>query len=196
MRIIAKRWRRTALDDMIGAASAKFNEDVKSFPDWDEVKAAGEARAKEAAENDEKLPEILPNTTLWWMVATSKQQAALAYHWVKNPDAFEEIVEMKDQNEQITAFRQLEGEVKVLYSSKQTNKSEAAQAVEETPKDRRHPADAQAGRNSASELDAGKPRPSTEVAARGGSAAVSEPRIGSAAWMDQQNRLERERQRG
>jgi hypothetical protein len=176
---------RAALQARVRESNEKFNQDIEKFPDWKEVQAGIKAKMEQQIEDGEEPLGIASGSHLDFLLNTSRQAAGIVYHWAKNPEVLEELLKMGD-NDQTDAFRQLEGEVKVLYSFKQ-----AAQAEEKPPKDRTHPAEAQAGRNSASERDAGKPRPSTEVAARGGSAPPEEPRIGSPAWHQRENERER-----
>ena len=96
----------------------------------------------------------------------------------------------------------MEGRIEKLYTKDEPEKdpakegsdkkTPAAQAAGATPKDRTHPAEgtvvthSEPGRTTA-ERDARKPRPSSEVTARGGSAPPDEPEIGSAAWMEKRN---------
>ena len=149
------------------------------FPDWDEVSA-------KAAE-DEDAPEFVPqeHPQLFGMLSGSEFRAHVLYHWAKNPDALQSMLDLTGKpTEQIRAFHRLEGRLEREYSGKQ-----AAQATKaETPtKDRKHLADAERPGETAADRDVRKPRPSTDVAARGGSAPPEEPAIGSAAWMAKRN---------
>lgn len=149
------------------------------FPDWDEVSAA--------AAEDEDAPEFKfeEHPQLVGMLSGSEFRAHVLYHWAKNPDALQFMLDLTAKpSEQIRAFHRLEGRLEKEYSGKQ-----AAQASEaETPKkDRKHLADAERPGETAADRDVRKPRPSTDVAARGGSAPPDEPAIGSAAWMAKRN---------
>jgi len=177
---------REQWESHLRAMSAKAQEDIKQFKDWDEV-------AKAAAESEDAI-EWFPDQhpTLMGLIASSDIQATVTYHFAKHPEELQRMLEMsKDPQAQIRAFARLEGRIEKLYSSEEPKKEVAAQAVEETLKDRTHPAEAQAGRNSAVR-DSGKPRPSTEVAARGGSAPPGDIRIGSPEWHRRENERERE----
>ena len=100
--------------------------------------------------------------------------------------AWEEFKELGDDPlEQRDYFKHIEGTAKIEYS-----KSKAAQAKkpEQESEDRTHPAEAQAGRTAAgTESVTRLPRPSSEAAARGGSAVPNEPPVGSASWMRPRN---------
>ena len=176
----------------IAAAEAKAQTDIKDlFPDWDEV--------SEKSAEDEDAPEFVPadHPMFMMMLARSDMKARILYHFAKNPEELERMLELtKDSNKQIAAFHRLEGRVEKLYDKPKA--AQAAEPVKEAPKDRNHPAEAvqPAGRTAPSavaESDARKPRPSTEVAARGGSAPPEEPAIGSAAWLAQRNATEASR---
>lgn len=149
------------------------------FPDWEEV-------STKAAE-DEDAPEFKfdEHPNLVGMLSTSEFRAHVLYYWAKNPDALQAILDMTAKpSDQIRAFHRLEGRLEKEYS-----KAQAAQASEaEKPKeDRKHLAEADRPGETAADRDVRKPRPSTEVAARGGSAPPEEPVIGSAAWMAKRN---------
>jgi hypothetical protein len=172
----------------IQAAETHAQQDIKElFPDWDEV--------SKAAAEDEDAPEFVPadHPVLMLMLARSDMKARILYHFAKHAEEFQKMLDLtKNPEKQAITFARLEGRVEKLYEKK------AAQAPAEAPKDRTHPAEAvtPAGRTAPStvaESDARKPRPSTEVAARGGSAAPEEPPIGSAAWMVRRNQAERNR---
>lgn len=179
-----KREQHEQWEAHLRAMSAKAQEDIKGFKDWDEV-------AKAAAEADDAI-EWIPDEhpTLMGLIASSDIQAAVTYHLAKHPDELQRMLDMsKDPSAQIRAFARLEGRIEKLYSSEEP-KDKAAQAIEETLKDRTHPAEEKSGRNSAAR-DSGKPRPSTEVAARGGSAPPGDIRIGSPEWHARENERER-----
>lgn len=157
---------------VIDEANAKFEEDVKSFPDWEEVK--------------EKMFEVEFDTakqgTLFTLIAASDIRAKLFYHWGKNPDSFQELLKLSPAG-QIKAVHRLEGRLESMYNGSDT----AAQAGRKPVEDRKPPEKPAQGRPSAVDRDIHKPRPSTEVAAKGGSATPEEPKIGSAAWMAARN---------
>lgn len=179
-----KREQREQWESHLRAMSAKAQEDIKGFKDWDET-------AKAAAESEDAI-EWVPDEhpTLMGLIASSDIQAAVTYHFAKRPEELQKMLNMsKDPSAQIRAFARLEGRIEKLYSSEEPEKP-AAQAVEETLKDRTHPAEEKSGRNSAVR-DSGKPRPSTEVAARGGSAPPGDIRIGSPEWHQRENERER-----
>lgn len=166
---------RQEWEDHVRAMAAKMTEDIKTLPDWDEV-------AKDAEEL-EYVPSEHP--TLMGFIHSSDLKAFILYHFAKHPDEFQKMLDMsKTPAAQIRAMGRLEGRIEKLYSTEK-----AAQAPEKAPKDREDPADPSkdGGRNSAVR-ETGKPRPSTEVAARGGSAAPEKPALGSPQWMAERNR--------
>ncbi len=169
----------------ITAMDAKAAEDIKGIPDWEEVAAA--------AAEDESAPEFSPaeHPEFLQMLQMSDVKARMLYHLAKHPDVFQKLLDLTGNfGDQLSAFKRLEGKVELLYTAEQ--KKEAAQASDKSKdelKDRNHPAEAQAGRNSL-ERDAQKARPSTEVAARGGTVAPEEPAIGSPAWMAKRNQVQ------
>ena len=137
--------------------------------------------------DDPDAPEFTPaeHPMLMMMIARSDVRARVLYHFAKNPEALESMLGMtKTPDRQIAAFHRLEGRVEKLY-----DKPKVAQAAGKGQEERAtHPAEANAGRSkSTSESDARKPRPSSEVAARGGTAVPEEPTVGSAAWMAARN---------
>lgn len=163
----------------------KSIEDMKAIDDW----AEAQEEAEDAADEDESLKFSADSQpTFWALIAQSDVRAFILHHYAKTPEDLRKIL-AAPAAEQIRIFSRLEGRVEKMYTSDDPKK--AAQAEDKgkpEPKDRRHPADSAKpdGRN-ASERDALKPRPSTEVAARGGSAAPEEPAIGSRAWMEKRN---------
>ena len=163
----------------IEAAETQAQSDIKDlFPDWDEV-------SKAAAEDDD-APEFIPadHPMLMMLIARSDVKARILYHFAKEPDDLEAMLALtKNPDRQIAKFHRLEGKVEKLY-----DKPKAAQAsgAKSGQKERTVPEKAEQAMG-ASERDARKPRPSAEVAARGGSAPPEEPAIGSAAWMAKRN---------
>ena len=165
----------------IAASETQAQADIKElFPDWEQV-------SKEALD-DPDAPEFTPaeHPMLMMMIARSDMKARVLYHFAKNPEALESMLGLtKTPDRQIAAFHRLEGRVEKLY-----DKPKVAQAAGKVQEERAtHPAEANAGRSkqSTSESDARKPRPSSEVAARGGTAVPEEPAVGSAAWMAARN---------
>ncbi len=172
----------TALRTQIQAAETKAVEDIKSLDDWDEVSKAA------ADEGPEFIPAEHPN--LMAMLATSDMRAFVLYHFGKHPAELEKMLELsKTPTEQIRQFHRLEGRVERLYA-----KDSAAQAGDKTEdktkvesKDRtKAPEKAEQAREATADKPA-KPKPSSEVAARGSSSAPEEPAVGSAAWMMRRN---------
>jgi hypothetical protein len=129
----------------IAEMDKKALEDIKLFPDWEEVRAA-------SAENDD-APTFDPKDqpTFVAMFASSDVKSHLLYYFAKNPDQFQKILDLgKKPTEQIAAFKRLEGRVETMYAVK-----------EEPPKPEEK-------KPTAAELDAKKHKPSESVAARGG----------------------------
>lgn len=155
---------------------------------------------KIAEENKEALDaiEYVPadHLQLMMLIGQSMVKARVMVHFALHPSEFQAMLDLsKDPTRQIREFHQLEGMTKVLYTPKDKKKQEeAAQASgksKDETKDRTHPADASpAGRTTA---DAVKPKPSNEVAARGGSPPPEEPEPGTKAWMERRNMAERAR---
>lgn len=176
-----------AYRDHLKAMDAKAAEDMKSIADWDTV-------AKEAAENEDAI-EFSPDDhpTLMGLLASSDVKAFVLYHFAKNQEELQKMLDLtKTPDQQIRAFHRLEGRIEKLYSvSSSKEEKPAAQAAPpaKAEKDRISPEKAEQARATA-ERDAQKPRPSTEVAARGGSAPPEEPAIGSAAWMARRNQAQ------
>ncbi len=165
---------------------AKFLADAKTIPDWDTVAAA--------AGEDEDAPQIdfVKDATLAGLIASSDERARILYHFATNPEALQSLIDLRETpREIIKRFHRLEGKVEKLYTS--TQQEPAAQAAETgkpAKEDRTHPAEGTPPGRTAVDRDVHKPRPSSEVAARGGSAPPAEPEIGSAAWMAQRNASE------
>jgi len=122
---------------------ANFATDALYEADLERWEKAGHADA-------EFVPDQHPSLTI--MIARSKQKAGVLYHFAKHPEVLRELLELTPNFEsQLDTFRQLEGEVKVLYTPKQKP-------------------DAKEAKPSTAELDARKPKPSESVAVRGGTA--------------------------
>lgn len=176
---------REAWEKHLREMDIKAAADIKQIPDWDEV-------AKKAAEDEDAIEwTVEDHPTLMGLIASSDIKARVLYHFAKHPEDLQKMLDLTERpQDQIRQFARLEGRIEKMYTSDEPKSEKAAQAVEETLKDRVHPAEAQAGRNSA-ERDASKPRPSTEVAARGGSAPPGDIRIGSPEWHQRENERER-----
>ena len=186
--------------EYVQAMDAKAVEDRKLFPDWEE-------KIEEAHENDEELTWFEPNArdeqgnvhnehaVFDGLIKTSDQRTAILYYFTEHPKEFQKILALSSNpGEQIRRFAQLEGKVEGLYGDRKPAAAPAAQAAappaKEAPKDRNQPADGDKPGRTAAERDLGKPKPSSEVSAPGGSAAPSEPPIGSAAWMARRNQAQ------
>lgn len=168
----------------------KYSEDKKLIEDFDKVASD----AVKTAEDDPTL-QFVPDKqpTLYALIMESDVRAFMLHHFAKTPEDFRKILGAKP-NQQINIFRRLEGKVEVMYTSTH-RKQEAAQASaatdkKEATKDRHNPADGDEPGRTASERDVRKPRPSTEVAARGGSPPPEEPAVGSPGWMAKRNQAQ------
>jgi hypothetical protein len=156
---------------------AKTTEDIKLFPDWEAVMG---------------------------LLIESYFRAHVAYYFAKHTDKLQAMLDLSPKVDrakfsteaayeaevgrlsgpQIKAFHNLEGRLEMEYAKSQP----AAQAASVTEKeDRKHPAEAEKPGGTAAAGQAAKPKPSSEVAARGGSPAPDEPAIGSPAWMLKRN---------
>lgn len=173
--------------DHLKAMDAKATEDMKLLPDWDEV--------SKSAQGDDAV-EFVPDDhpTLMGLIASSDIKAFVLYHFAKHQDELQKILDLtKTPGEQIRAFARLEGRIEKLYTAKELEKQEPAQGSDKSKdesKDRKHPAEAITAGRTAADRDISKPRPSTEVAARGGSAPPNEPTVGSKEWMANRNRAQ------
>lgn len=173
----------------LDAMKSKASEDMKTLDDWDAV-------AAKAAE-DEDAPEIdwgaKEHEVLVGLLANSDMQAFMIYHLAKNPDVAQKMYDLsKDHSAQIRFFHRLEGQLEKMYDS--TQKAAQASEPEKGKEDRKHLADAEPAKAKLGETAAGaipaKPKPSSEVAARGGSPAPDEPLPGSAAWIAKRNQAQ------
>jgi hypothetical protein len=180
---------------------AKFAEDQKLIPDW--------AAIAEEAQDLEFTPDEHP--ALFAMLMRSDQRALVLHHFATHPKAFEDMlaVSSNDPDELIVKFHRLEGRMEDKYEEMKKQKEgkpkpdaspaaqagtpqEAAKEPPAEPKDRTHPAEeASVSGRTAVDRDVHKPKPTAEVAARGGSAPPEEPPIGSAAWMARRNAASR-----
>lgn len=160
------------------AMDEKAVSDIALIPDWDEV-------AKNAMD-DEDAPEFDPaqQKTLMALLSNSDVRAFALHHFAKHPDKLQEMLDLKPA-EQIRAFHRLEGRLEKAY-----DKPEAAQATPEKGKTASTPQKPEGRAEPQQEVKPAKPKPSAEVAARGGSPAPDEPAIGSVAWMQKRNQAQ------
>ena len=158
---------------------AKTTADIKLIPDWEAV--------MKASQEDEDAPEIGEGEQPVFMglLIESDLRAFVAYHFAKHPDELQAMLDLaKTPDKQIRAFHRLEGRLEKEYAKTQP----AAQAASVPEKeDRKHPAEAEKPGGTAAGGQPAKPKPSSEVAARGGSPAPDEPAPGSPAWMLKRN---------
>ena len=173
-------------NEHVQAMAHKCTEDMAEIEDWDEWKT------KSLDDDDQPEFTLGEHPVLAGLLATSDQQARVLRYWAQHPKDLQKMLDLTGkQVDQIQAFRRLEGKVEVMYPAKQ----KAAQAPETKtpPKDRTHPAEAtpqgEAGRTAGSN-GTPKPRPSTEVTARGGAPAPDSPAPGSKEWMAERNRAQ------
>lgn len=162
------------------AMDEKAVADIATIPDWDAV--------QKAAAEDEDAPEFDPgeHPTFMAMLAQSDVRAFALHHFAKNPDSLETMLELtKDPGKQIRAFHRLEGRLEKEYDG-----TKAAQAAPEKGKTAETPHKSPDRAEPQQEAKPAKPKPSSEVAARGGSPAPDEPAIGSAAWMLKRNQAQ------
>lgn len=154
----------------VATNTEKFHEDVKLFPDW----AAAQEAIEDIIIDTDKQPTFVA------LLGQSDQRAAVTYYFAKHRAEFEAFLKLTP-DQQFRAFHRLEGRVE--------NSTGAAQASGTSGKTA-PTAEKPAQGATAAERDLRKPRPSTEVAARGGSAPPDEPAIGSAAWMAKRNQAQ------
>ncbi len=169
------------------AMDEKAAEDIKTLADWEEV--------SKAALEDEDAPEFdgTEHPTLMGMLAASDVKAFALYHFAKHPDEFQKMLDLtKDPNAQIKSFHRLEGRLEKMYDSVQ--KPAQGSEAEKPKEDRKHLAEAEPVKAKPGETAAGaipaKPKPSSEVAARGGSPAPDAPVPGTAAWNAMRNQAQ------
>lgn len=159
----------------------KANADIETlFPDWDKVMAA--------AKEDEDSPEfdMTEHPTLFGLFLESDMRAPVGYYFATHPHELQAMLDMsKTPDKQIRAFHRLEGRLEKEYAS-----SKAAQADPEKEKTAPTPQKPQGRADPQQEAQPAKPKPSSEVAARGGSPAPEEPAIGSPAWMLKRNQAQ------
>jgi len=183
----AKEAEQQAAKERYQALDAKTAADIQErFPDWDKL-------AKEWAANEDiqsvKYEDI---PTIVGLLGDSDLRASVSYYWMQNPEEFLELCDLPPKN-QISAFHRLEGRLEKMYDSSRSPEKAptAAQAgkPEKATEDRTHLAEAARPGEPQREVPA-KPKPSSEVAARGGSPAPDAPKIGSPEWMLERNRAQ------
>jgi len=164
----------TALREELAQAAELAQTAIKDlFPDYEQKKEL----------DDEEGIKVDPSKhlNLCLEIARSPYSAHIAYYFFDHQKELQEILDMApDAAKQVRAIHRLEGRLEKEYSN--------PKAPEAKPQgeNRVNPAEADAGRN-ATERDVRKPRPSTEVAARGGSPAPDDPKPGTAAWAAMRN---------
>ena len=156
----------------------KAQADIALIPDWDDV-------AKKAMDDDD-APEFDPaeQPTFVALLSRSDVRAFALHHFAKSPDELQKMLDMKPA-EQIRAFHRLEGRLERVYDS-----TKAAPAAPETGKTASTPQTPKGRAEPQQEAQPAKPKPSSEVAARGGSPAPDEPAAGSVAWMLKRNQAQ------
>lgn len=162
------------LREQIKSAGVERDKQIPLIPEWDKVLEA----AEELNIQDQPVISML--------LALSPFAALVAEYWVANPKEWERLAELKgNEIKQRELFHRIEGKVETVY----TTRLQAAQAAKAKPpkEDRSDAAQATAGQTAASAGSARLPKPSSEVAASGGSTPPAEPQIGSAAWMAARN---------
>ena len=185
------------LKSFLAEMDKKAETDMKSLKDWDAV--------LNAAKDHEDLPEFIPDKqpTLMGLLARSDMRAFVLYHFAKpeNFEAFQKLLDM-DPQQQISAFHRLEGRLEKLYDAdrseekyenvqtEEPKKAAGAAEPEKGKEDRSHLAEAARPGEPQQDGKPAKPKPSSEVAAKGGTPAPDEPAIGSAAWMARRNQVQ------
>ena len=189
----SKADQQAALAAAVKASGEKFEVDRAIFGEEEWKK-----RVDQMAELEEEDPAMSwsSDTVFAQLLFTSDVRAAVLFWASENPEKFKALIAEKDIPTLVRRFSRVEGIAEKLldeYQKKSDDaKKKAAPASEKngtspSPKAGEHPAEeAQtSGRNGAT---APRPRPTSEVAARGGSAPPDEPKVGSAAWMEARNR--------
>jgi hypothetical protein len=178
-RLTTENEQMAALRDQIDRARDSLSDQSQYIKDWDKV-------LKDA----EELTGLKDNVQLQLLMTTSDVGAFLVEYFVENPNKWEDFCKEKDEIELRRKFARLEGRMETVYNERQ----KAAQASKKEPKEpskeeRSHPAEEKSGRSATGNgnQDARLPRPTSEVAARGGTAAPPDPKPGTAAWMAMRN---------
>ncbi len=173
------------LQKSLDSMAAKKWADADLIPDWDD-----------AAKRAESMPELQcdwkEHRALQLRLLTSDTQAAICRHWVDHPEDFQSLLALSgDIVAQDRAFTRLEGRVEKLYTTGEPTGKKVAPAADPKKSETKgstHPAEGEKpGRNSASENDARKPKPSSEVAAPGGSRVPDAPLPGTKEWVAMRN---------
>lgn len=161
------------------------------LPDWAEVEKLARGEAED--EDGNKIPGLdIKSAPILHMVRISDVGAFLLYHFAKNPDELRKLEALSDNPWlQSKSFGRLEERVEKLYTANTTtNKATGASAGETekgTPKEERTSPEKTEQVRAAAERTSAKPKPSSEVAAMGGSAVPDEPKVGSKEWMAKRN---------
>lgn len=166
------------LQNHVREMDAKFAKDKELIPDFAETAAA-------AIENEDLSYNAADHQLLLSMIAHSDVRAFMLHHFAKEPAVFQKMLAFKDDdNGLIAAFKRLEGRVELMYS-----KQEPKEKAPEAPPKAKAEAKERTGPENTEQARAPKalPRPSTEVAARGGTAPPEEPIPGTKAWMEKRN---------
>lgn len=124
--------------------SVKFREDIKLFPDWDQVAE----KMADVAFDSAKHP------TLTALIGLSDQRAAVMYHFALHPDVLKTIMAMPEDRQHVM-FHRLEGQLGAMLTVKADKIADDARAATKI-------------RESTASRDAKKAAPSESVAASGG----------------------------
>ncbi len=168
------------LEAQVQAANAKFQADVAQIDNWDEI--------RKAAEESDEQPEYVPaeHPGLMTLIATSDAQAFVLAHLATHPADMQRLLDLTAKPaDQIQLFRRLEGRAEMVYSKPE----KAAQATSHAGKTAITPEKAEQARGTAAAVKTAIPKPSAEVAARGGSPAPEEPTAGTKAWMERRDAM-------
>lgn len=158
----------------------KDKQDIEWPKPWEEVE-------KEFADDSPEFVWDDPKHIFMSMrIIDSPQTSSVIYHLLSHPEDMQKLLDLSGDNiAQDRMISRLEGKTETLYS-----KRKAAQAAEEPKgesKDRTHRADSHKDGRNAADSDSRLPKPSSEVAARGGAPTPDEPKPGTAAWMARRN---------
>ena len=167
----------------IAEMDVKFTEDKKAFEDWDAV-------AEAASEDEDVKLDQGKNGCIGSALFLSDVRASILYYLAKHPAEVERLNKLKDDPaEHLTYFNRIAGKAEVMYPAKQ--KAPEATKPEKVEKDRETPEKAEQARATAANAsEVRKPKPSSEVATRGGTPAPETPKPGSVAWMEMRNRAQ------
>jgi len=159
----------------VRANTAKHDEDAATFEDWDEVKEVADQIV---------VPTKAKMDFVQGFMARCKERARVEYWLGKHPDEANSMMEMElgDLAERLI---ELAVEVKYLYPKNEP----AAQAPQNANGKDRTPPEKPVQGGTAAERDLRKPKPTSEVSARGGSAPPDDPDPvkNPAAWIARRN---------